>query len=73
MANLQRALWVSTVATGAAAAAWMILSLRRTRPVRPSAERAIADPRSDSTRAAEIEELTQAQKDLMLRELTDYV
>lgn len=70
MSTFRRALFVSAIATGTAAAAWMLVSLRRTRPVEVHAN---AGARGERSRIDEIEALTQQQKDLMLRELSEQV
>ncbi len=70
MSTIRHALLVSSIATGAAAAAWMLISLRRKRPPEVHAN---AGEGGERSRTDEIEALTQQQKDLMLRELSEHV
>lgn len=73
MSTFRRALVVSFISTGAAAAAWMLASRRLNRSVQPDAARTDAGLSAERSRDDEIEALTQQQKDLMLRELGEHV
>ena len=70
MSTIRHALLVSSIATGAAVAAWTLVSLRRNRPAEVHANVGAGGERS---RTDEIEALTQQQKDIMLRELSEHV
>lgn len=72
MTRFRHAMLVSTLATGAVAAAWMFISRRRPE-VEEGSVPADRLPNRERTRDEEIEELTQQQKDLMLRELSQHL
>lgn len=73
MANLRQAVWISALATGAAAAVWMMFARRSDQTTRFNGARTNLDLSPERSRSDEIEELTQQQKDLMLRELSDHI
>lgn len=73
MSTFRRALFVSTIASGAAAAAWLLISRWRDQAVQLGGARAYVGVPSERSRDDEIEALTQQQKDLMLRELSGHV
>ena len=73
MSTFRRALVVSIISTGAAAAAWMLLSRRQKQIAGPDAAPTTAGISAERSRDDEIEALTQQQKDLMLRELGEHV
>lgn len=72
MTRFRQALLVSALATGAVTAAWMWVSRRRATDATAGAQ-TDQPPQRERTRDEEIEDLTQQQKDLMLRELSQHL
>ena len=72
MTRFREALLVSALATGAVTAAWIWVSRRRTADATAGAS-PYHPQHSERTRDEEIEDLTQQQKDLMLRELSQHL
>lgn len=73
MANLRQALVATMIATGATAALWMLIARRRAPTDQFAAVGAVSVLDDNRTRGDEIETLTQQQKDLLLRELSEHI
>lgn len=71
MSKVLRAVLISAVATGAASAAWHFVTQWREKAEQIGGAR--AGEQRQRSREDEIEELTQQQKDIMLREMAAHV